>query len=52
LWNERLGAQAERIRRMGHSEGFLRSWRYYLGVCAASFAVGQTDVVQVELTHA
>ncbi|WP_372841398.1 class I SAM-dependent methyltransferase, partial [Phaeovulum sp.] len=46
LWNERLGAQAERIRRMGHSEGFLRSWRYYLGVCAASFAVGQTDVVQ------
>ncbi len=52
LWNDRLGEQADRIRRMGHSEGFLRSWRYYLGACAASFAVGHTDVVQVELTHA
>ncbi len=52
LWNERLDEQSSRIRRLGHDEGFLRNWRYYLGICAASFAAGQTDVVQVELTHA
>ncbi|MBK0329378.1 class I SAM-dependent methyltransferase [Rhodobacteraceae bacterium F11138] len=52
LWNERLDQQAGRIRKLGHDESFLRNWRYYLGVCAASFAVGQTDVVQVELAHA
>jgi cyclopropane-fatty-acyl-phospholipid synthase len=51
-WSDRLNRQADRIRRLGHGEGFLRSWRYYLGVCAASFAVGHTDVVQVELVHA
>ncbi|MEC8293334.1 MAG: class I SAM-dependent methyltransferase, partial [Pseudomonadota bacterium] len=52
MWDERLVEQSNRIRRLGYDEGFLRNWRYYLGVCAASFAVGQTDVVQVELAHA
>ncbi|MDF0601116.1 cyclopropane-fatty-acyl-phospholipid synthase [Psychromarinibacter sp. C21-152] len=51
-WGERLDAEAGRIRRMGFDDRFLRSWRYYLGICAASFAVRQTDVVQVELAHA
>ncbi|MDF1856571.1 cyclopropane-fatty-acyl-phospholipid synthase family protein [Pseudooceanicola sp.] len=52
IWGDRLDQQADRIRRLGYDEGFLRNWRYYLGICAASFAAGQTDVVQVELTHA
>lgn len=52
LWNDRLDQKSDRIRRLGHDESFLRNWRYYLGICAASFAVGQTDVVQVELAHA
>jgi len=52
IWNDRLNQQADRIRRLGYNESFLRNWRYYLGVCAATFAVGHTDVVQVELTHA
>lgn len=52
MWDERLVEQSNRIRRLGYDEGFLRNWRYYLGICAASFAVGQTDVVQVELAHA
>ena len=52
MWNDRLDQQASRVRKLGYGESFLRNWRYYLGVCAASFAVGQTDVVQVELTHA
>lgn len=52
LWDQRLSAQRERVKRLGYSEEFLRSWRFYLGICAASFAAGQTDVVQVELRHA
>ncbi|WP_322866981.1 class I SAM-dependent methyltransferase [Aquicoccus sp. G2-2] len=52
IWNDQLDQQSDRIRRLGHDESFLRNWRYYLGICAASFAVGQTDVVQVELAHA
>ncbi|MBZ0128306.1 MAG: cyclopropane-fatty-acyl-phospholipid synthase family protein [Rhodobacteraceae bacterium] len=51
IWNARLDQQAGRIRKLGYDEGFLRNWRFYLGICAASFAVGQTDVVQVELAH-
>lgn len=52
IWNDRLDAAAPRIRALGHGEGFLRSWRYYLGICAATFATGRADVVQVELAHA
>jgi cyclopropane-fatty-acyl-phospholipid synthase len=52
LWATRLEAQTDRVKRLGYDEPFLRSWRYYLSICAASFAVGQTDVVQVELAHA
>ncbi|MFT6676167.1 MAG: cyclopropane-fatty-acyl-phospholipid synthase [Sulfitobacter sp.] len=51
-WDARLAAQSDRIRKLGYGDGFLRNWRYYLGACAGSFAVGHTDVVQVELTHA
>ncbi|TNJ41452.1 cyclopropane-fatty-acyl-phospholipid synthase family protein [Phaeobacter sp. B1627] len=52
LWNERLTQKSDRIRRLGYDESFLRNWQFYLGICAGSFAVGQTDVVQVELAHA
>ncbi|WP_415183370.1 class I SAM-dependent methyltransferase [Phaeovulum sp.] len=52
LWEKRLQAQSSRVRKLGHDEAFLRNWRFYLGASAACFAVGQTDVVQVELTHA
>jgi len=51
-WDARLEAAAPRIRKLGHGEGFLRTWRYYLGICAAAFATGRASVVQVELTHA
>lgn len=51
-WTERLEAQSARIMKLGHDERFIRNWRYYLGVCAASFAVEQTNVVQVELVPA
>ncbi|WP_424943645.1 class I SAM-dependent methyltransferase [Aliiroseovarius crassostreae] len=52
IWAERLSAQKRRITEMGYSEGFFRNWQYYLEICAASFAVGHTNVVQVELAHA
>jgi cyclopropane-fatty-acyl-phospholipid synthase len=50
-WDARLAGAAPRIRAQGHGERFLRTWRYYLGICAASFATGRADVVQVELAH-
>lgn len=52
IWADRLTAQKHRITEMGYGESFFRNWQYYLESCAASFAIGHTDVVQVELTHA
>ncbi|PID61529.1 MAG: cyclopropane-fatty-acyl-phospholipid synthase [Gammaproteobacteria bacterium] len=52
LWSARLRQQSDKVRRLGHDDAFLRSWQYYLGACAASFATGHTDVMQVELVHA
>ncbi|MCA0043186.1 SAM-dependent methyltransferase [Celeribacter litoreus] len=51
-WDRSMEAAAPRISKLGYDAGFLRNWRFYLGICAASFEVGQTDVVQVELSHA
>ncbi len=52
LWSERLSAQKTGIGALGYGEAFFRNWKYYLEICAASFAVGHTNVVQVELAHA
>lgn len=51
-WRQTLDTEADRIRALGFSEPFLRNWRFYLEICAGAFATGQTDVVQVELSHA
>ncbi|WP_411351509.1 class I SAM-dependent methyltransferase [Leisingera aquaemixtae] len=52
IWAERLAAQKRRIAELGYGEAFFRNWQYYLEICAASFAIGHTNVVQVELAHA
>ncbi|GHE96791.1 cyclopropane-fatty-acyl-phospholipid synthase [Aliiroseovarius zhejiangensis] len=52
IWAERFAAQKRRIAEMGYGEAFQRNWQYYLEICAASFAIGHTNVVQVELAHA
>ena len=52
VWDDRIEQQSGKIRGLGYDDAFLRSWRYYLGACAASFKAAQTDVVQVELSHA
>jgi cyclopropane-fatty-acyl-phospholipid synthase len=51
-WLNRFEERKADIRAMGYSEGFIRNWRFYLGLCAATFAVGRTNVMQVELVHA
>ena len=50
-WLIRFEAQREKILALGYSEAFIRNWRFYISICAASFAVSRTDVVQIELTH-
>lgn len=52
IWAARMAQAAPRIRRYGYDDAFLRGWRYYLECCAATFATGRTDVVQVEYGHA
>lgn len=52
IWAERLRDQSQKVFELGYDQQFLRSWLFYLEICAASFAVKQTDVVQVELAHA
>lgn len=52
IWADRLRSQSQKVFELGYDQQFLRSWLFYLEICAASFAVKQTDVVQVELAHA
>lgn len=52
IWAARMAEAAPRIRKYGYDAAFLRGWRYYLEGCAATFATGRTDVVQVEYAHA
>ncbi len=51
IWAARLVARHERVAALGYGGPTFRHWRYYLEACAACFAVGRTDVVQVELSH-
>jgi len=48
-WSVRMRERTDEILKLGHDQKFLRNWQFYLGVCAATFAVDRTDVVQVEL---
>ena len=51
-WSARMMAAAPRIHKQGYNKEFLRSWRYYLDACAASFSTNNTSVVHMELQHA
>ena len=51
-WDERLSARSGEIKALGHDDAFLRNWKFYIGICAAAFAVDRTDVVQMELAPA
>lgn len=52
IWQARFEGALPSIRSLGYDEGFIRGWRYYLMICAVIFALGRTDVVHVEFTHA
>jgi cyclopropane-fatty-acyl-phospholipid synthase len=51
-WLVRMQSVESEIRALGHDQQFLRNWEFYLGICAATFEVARTDVVQVELVNA
>lgn len=48
-WSRRMSAGSNVIAALGHDDHFFRNWKFYLGICAAAFEVGRTDVVQIEL---
>jgi cyclopropane-fatty-acyl-phospholipid synthase len=50
-WSEKMRERKDDILALGHDQKFFRNWQFYLGMCAAAFAVDRTDVVQVELAH-
>ncbi len=51
-WSGRMQQRSADIMALGHDQKFLRNWEFYLGMCAAAFEVGRTDVAQVELVKA
>jgi len=51
-WLTQFNGAEDKIRALGHDDKFLRNWRFYLGICASTFAVSRTDVVQIEFCHA
>lgn len=51
-WSNRMQEKSSEVMALGHDQQFLRNWQFYLGICAASFNVARTDVVQVELVNA
>lgn len=51
-WSDRLLSKRSEILAMGHDDAFLRNWQFYLGICAAAFAIERTNVYQIQLVHA
>ena len=51
-WLWRFDAAEPSITALGYETSFRRGWRLYLAMCAAAFAVGRTDVHQIELRAA
>lgn len=50
-WSIRMRAQEPEIRALGYDDKMLRNWHFYLGICAAAFAVGRTDVTHLEFVR-
>lgn len=51
-WLEGFEARIENVKSLGFDDRFIRLWRFYLTCCIASFTIGRTDVMQMELQHA
>ena len=50
-WSRRMQQRKSEVFALGHDSRFLRNWEFYLGICAAAFAVERTDVAQIELVR-
>jgi cyclopropane-fatty-acyl-phospholipid synthase len=50
-WSKTMQAKKDEIMALGHDQKFFRNWQFYLGICAATFAVDRCNVVQVELAN-
>lgn len=51
-WKQTFTLHEDKLDAMGYDLKFRRLWKLYLATCAASFQVGRTDVMQMELQHA
>jgi len=51
-WLAKFEERLVEVRKLGFDEKFIRMWRFYLTSCIASFRIGRTDVMQMELQHA
>lgn len=51
-WLDNFEQKLSEIIQLGFDEKFIRIWRFYLAACIASFTIGRTDVMQLELQHA
>ncbi len=51
-WSARMRARESEIRVLGYDDKMLRNWQYYLGICAAAFSIGRTDVAHLEFVRA
>ena len=47
-WNRRFHGRLDEVRRLGHSEEFIRLWRFYLCYCEALFEERHVGVVQIQ----
>ena len=52
IWLQRFEERLAEVRALGFDEKFIRMWRFYLTSCIASFRIGRTNVMQMELQHA
>lgn len=52
LWLKAFDAKKSEVMSLGFDEGFTRLWRFYLASCIAGFESKQTNVMQIELSHA
>ncbi len=50
-WLQKIDENKDAIQKMGYTEEFIRSWRFYISMSCGSFLSGRTDVVQLELAH-
>lgn len=52
LWLKAFDAKKSEVMNLGFDEEFTRLWRFYLASCIAGFESNQTNVMQIELSHA